>query len=212
MRTRSVVVPAAPFQRLLWERVEGYDRQAKAERKSSGAFIAGDDPQSGMQRVADELGIDYRALYRIAIEAERIEFSTADKIVTKTVGPMAWMENEELHEIYMGVDLALADLLEPIDAPTPKAEAERRLFEAWDKHTSTKEAAESLGLPAATFLTHVRPILERKGLVVRKGTPKTHCRYGHEIAIYGRTKSGCCRGCKAYRDNLRSRQRRKAAA
>ena len=86
------LVPAARFAQIIEARLEHYEGRGD------------EDP---MSRVVEESRVAWKIIQRIREGQSKIEFSTADRIVTycTAAGPMLWHSDEELHEIYMAVDL-----------------------------------------------------------------------------------------------------------
>lgn len=93
-------VDAAPFKAILERRIEELERDP----------LCGDSSN----QLAFELGVGTRTLYRFLNEVQEMRFDTADRIVTRILGPMAWYTDEALHEIYMSTNLTAVDERFPI--------------------------------------------------------------------------------------------------
>lgn len=187
-------VPVAPFRQLIKDRIAAHDRQSFNHH---GFRREETEALSGQQSVAAETGLTERQVYRVLHESETMEFATADKIVTHTVGPMAWHEDDELREIYESVDLAREDLVNPLDTPAAREQADERILEVWDKYQSRRHAGAELGLSPASYSRILDPALKRAGRPLTKTKPG-YCKKGlHDMTVVGKAWDGGCRACRA---------------
>lgn len=68
----------------------------------------------GQETVSEQTGLSIRGLRRIQNEYASIQFDTADLIVTRLLGPMAWWEEEQLRRIYRTRKLRNVDWAYPV--------------------------------------------------------------------------------------------------
>lgn len=169
------------------------------------------------QALAEQLGITERVFTRIEGQ-NNITFELADLLITKTVGPMQWMTDERLHEVYMNADLHRLDLIDPLDTPTAKAWADEQILDAWEQSKTRGEAGKRLGMSTASFSRLLDPALQRAGRPRTKATEvveikppyrrfrKPICPQGHDKRIVGITKSLNCLAC--HRESVRHNRRK----
>lgn len=97
---KNCTVPAEPFRAMLAKRLEQLEA---AEVEAPVLTLEG------------ETGVGERIARRVLDEnTQNVAFDTADRIVTRLEGPMAWYTDPELREIYMAVDLSAVDRRYPI--------------------------------------------------------------------------------------------------
>ena len=169
----NVLVPAAPFARIIEERLE------------QNILADVDDPVS---TIASQVGVTARVIYSIKSGQKSLEFDTADRIVTYLVGPMAWHEDDELHQIYMGADLNRLDWAAP-PSEEVRAHQVRQAQELLDELMSMKDTAERLKIPIRTLRGALPP--RPQGSYLRPICPK-----GHDKRIVGVTNCNSCAQCK----------------
>ena len=161
--------------------------------------------------LAEQLGITERVFSRIA-EQTNVTFEMADLLITKTVGPMQWMTDERLHEIYMNADLHRLDLIDPLDNEAAKSWADGQILWAWENSQTRGEAGKKLRMSTASFSRLLDPVLQRAGRGRNKARsgkkPRTHCIKGHEIAVVGRMKDGSCMACRQEYNERRRKGKR----
>lgn len=128
-----VVVPAEPFRRIIRQR---------ALEVSTDNELRGE----GIGIVSDELGVDPGRVYRILNEQDSIAFDTADRIVSRFLGPFAWLQDPELNEIYESVNLRRLDWTYPT-SEVVREKLTRVAVEAHAVHGSGRKVARALGVP-----------------------------------------------------------------
>lgn len=148
MRGR-VGVPAAPFRKIIEDRI---------------AQLEAAEDEAPIQQISFETGLAEITIYEIrSLRRKEVEFPTADTVVTKILGPMAWHSDPELREIYTSTDFVYMDLLFPLDNDVARAEANERILEAWDANVSKNAAAKALGIDHQTFSKRLKGALEAAG-------------------------------------------------
>ena len=136
-KNKPYLVRKAPFQRIVNEYLERmgedpyFDVGSRGQHSSTFESIGSDDevsPLSNRQQVGlliwgedngydpERSGESLRAFLDSGSKSRIgywVEFDVADRVVTRLVGPMAWLCDPELNEIYESVNLKSLDLSRP---------------------------------------------------------------------------------------------------
>jgi hypothetical protein len=107
-------------------------------------------------QLCEEVGIGERIVRRLVRgEQPTVSFDHADKIVTKILGPMAWHEDEDLHQIYSSIDLTLLDWAFPV-SETVKRELRETAVRFIKELGNSALAAQALGISVGTVGRYAR--------------------------------------------------------
>lgn len=188
---RADRIDAEPFRQIMLDRLETLERQWN------------DPARRGARRaLAFELGVTDRFVYCILSGQQCVSFDTADKIVTRILGPMAWFEREELNEIYMSVDLRQLDWGSPVSEKVHQENLVRG-SKAVKTHGTYDKAADFLGVSARTLNNLLGPApTERESGMAWFREPI--CPRGHDKRETGINKTGHCLECR--REGARNRR------
>lgn len=128
--------------------------------------------------LSEKLGVSERIFHRLN-EQKNITFTVADLLITKTVGPLQWMEDPRLHEIYMAANLKKLDIVVPLENKKAQAHARKSLIQAHEEYDGNKtHAARSLGMDVQLFTRRLDQALIEEGRepatqrVPQRGRPK----------------------------------------
>lgn len=188
---------AAPFRAILAKRLE--------------EFRTLDIPNPNAQLALD-VGLSSRGLLRILNgQQEKVEFDTADRIVTRVLGPLAWHEDESLSEMYWTADLHSLDWAYPTSDVVLEEMGEIARL-AYEEHGSLERGANALGVGATAFrraLGHepTPRVSNRQRGREPKEFRKPICDKGHDKRVTGVHSGGGCSVCR--REASREAQREK---
>jgi hypothetical protein len=186
----NVKVPAAPIQRVLGQVCD------QLVDSNSGRDIT--------QEISDMTGVSSRVVMRILSGGQDfVEFDTADKLITRTVGPMAWFEDDDLREAYLSADLRRLDGTAPVSDVIGERIADE-IREAYGRLGTYPAVAKSLGYARSTVAKVLGPKHPSGPRVML--TPV--CPKGHDKRILGTTARGACAECKRIRSREYQRIKR----